>query len=219
MKFNKKGISILVNIALILAVTLLALFLTRGWLYGSAKAAESPLKKMLGLESRADLEKQKEMERVSKELLASADSVYTQFTTIVSKCRGIIYNCICGTVDFTKLNNYYLKLTKKGSYQILELLDSNMFPVSEKYRISLGNFGIGAIADLPSNEPVNFKYLLFSKDMITYNKDNFNYDKLRNRMEKVNIEQSTSNTIYFRDITSGLKPCSANDQQFAYIKR
>ena len=219
MKFNKKGIGILVEILVIIIFGFLIWNVINIALDKGAVASTNPLKKLLGLDTKADLEKQKEMERVAKELLANAENIHNQFAASISKCLGIAANCICGTIDFTKLNNYYLKLTKEGRSQFLELLNSNKVPVNEKYRVSLGNFGIGSIVESPSNEPVNFKYLLFSKDVIIYNKDNKDNEKLKNRMNKVIITQSTSNTLYFDNIGTGLKDCSESSASFAYIRR
>lgn len=217
---NKKGaIGIIVEIGLIIVIGFLIWGILDPFIKKGANASLNPLKNWLG-ESKDVLDKQKESERVSKELLANAENVYDQFLAMLRNCEVTISNCICGTIDFTKLNQYYLKLSKEEKSQFLELLDANKVPVQGK-RDNVGNFAIGPISPSAQIEPVNFKYILFSKDALIYNKDTTDIEKpqLRNKMAKVNILQSDKNIIDFDDATYGLSSCSEIGASFAYIKR
>jgi len=91
------------------------------------------LKDKIGMSSKEELDKQKEAERVNKELADNAAAVYEQFQNMVNNC-GMVNTkpCTCGNLDFTKLNDYSLKISNTDKGQIIELLDSSLVSVKGK---------------------------------------------------------------------------------------
>ena len=73
MKLNKNGkIGIIVEVLVILAIGFVVWHILNFGIQKTALAAANPLKKWLGVESKEELEKQKESERVGKELAGRA---------------------------------------------------------------------------------------------------------------------------------------------------
>jgi len=139
MKLNKKGkISLLVGIILATIVMFMIVSIFGDLIFKGNDAIANPIKKLLDMDAKDDAAKQQEAERVKKELQANAESVYAQFESAITKCMSSTNGlCNCGTIDFTRLNDYTIKLTNQGGLQVLELLDSNLVPLPGK-RKNLG---------------------------------------------------------------------------------
>lgn len=163
------------------------------------------LKRWAGLTPESNLEEQREAERVDRELKENAERVYLRFGDNIKKCledKSSSKPCVCPQVDFTELSDYSLKISDSGGKKTLELLDSNLVPVSgNKATIGEvafipGDLGSGfyAAAELDFyNRPTpltktllgyNQAYLLFSKDRLMYGA---NIENLKNRMNQVNF--------------------------------
>lgn len=229
MKFNKRGQKILVEIVLILVFAFIFWHVLNFGIKKTAEAAINPLKKMLGLEPKADLEKQKEI--ASKDMLKNADDVYTKFKAMATNCMSNNVEdrfCLCDTVDFTKLNNYYLKLSNSEGKQDLELIDSKSSPVVGK-RDTLGNFYIGPIditsstrnygyqkdyqnLDAISNRirefNKNLQYITFTQEKTAINKGKgTDLEKSNGKMNKINFIKVTKDTITIDENDYGLRRC------------
>lgn len=220
MGINKKGkISVLVEILIILIVVFLFWGIVSGGINKAFDSAINPAKKWLNLDTKEDIDKQKEAERVGKELQDNAIKVSTEVESVLNKCikdnpKG--RNCLCGTVDFTRLNDYNLKITNEGGNQVLELLDSRKVSIAK--RSNMGSFlfgplfvGSAVLADTYENYKLalNFRYTLISREKIIFNKDGIEHLKFFSTMEKVNFIKPIENVVFIDELNYGLKKCSS----------
>ncbi len=96
-------------IVLVCIVGGLLLFIGPGLIKEGFASTINPLKKLVGFDEKEKQDQLKEQERVKQELLAEAKTVYTAFSTALSKCTSTKDTfCECGTFDYLKLNNYQL---------------------------------------------------------------------------------------------------------------
>ncbi len=150
---NKKGgIGLLGGILIIIVVGFIIWYGSSTLLAKSSSSALDPIKKWISPDTKEDLDKQKEEQRLKSELLSNAENSYSQFETGIKNC--IIKNsdkaCNCVVMDFTNLNSYILKVSDEKGVKILELLDSTFVPVGNK-KSSMGSFFISTIAPRDSN--------------------------------------------------------------------
>ena len=229
MKIYKKAkIGIIVEVLVILVIGFVVWHILNSGIQETASAVANPLKKMLGIESKEDLEKQKEAERVSKELADRAVNVYTQFADKIERCTTDYYedrSCICANIDFTQLNEYSLKISSRGRTSVLELLDSRKVSVKDKQYL-LDNFLIGPldVSILPSSasretdysrptdiskriEQFNPTYTLFSKDQVIFNKDNADIKKFEGKMKNINFIKVAEDTVVIDEQDFGMRKC------------
>ena len=225
---NKRAsFGLLGNIVIITIVAVVVIYIINGGLNSAFAGIINPIKKALGIESKEDMERQKEKERVEKELLGMSGKVYDEFKGILKGCMEANKDdrvCNCGTIDFTKLNNYYIELTKSGDAQFLELKSPERVLVKDKQE-NLGNFNVGPV-DV-TNSQNNFrtdsyrkpnivagqikqfgtKSILLSKDKATFNAMNGEIEKSNNRMNSINIMKLNKDTIAFDESNNGLRIC------------
>jgi hypothetical protein len=171
--------------------------------------------------SKEDVEGKEREESIQKELLENAKKVSNTFTSMIEYCiKKNRYDrlCSCGTIDFTQLNNYNLRLTNDDGNMLLELLNSELLPVRGETK-DLGNFVIGPIDStrgpynhvgyddyLKPNSIANrvkifnsqIKYILFSKDKTTFRR-NVDYGKSEGKMHNIDFVKLTEDTIVVAD--------------------
>ena len=209
MKSNKKSMTttfimlVVSIIAVILIVNASTNFLVKG-----KNAVLNPIKKFFGIQNPEYTAQKKEQERIGKSLLENAEKVYNEFEAAISKCvQDTSSNkpCMCGTMDFTNLNQYSLKLTNDRDSQTLEFLDSSSVPVAGK-RTNLGSFVIVPVDGTSSiknsgtvdfyNSPdqitlitlsFNPQYLTFSKDNTAFYKGTYILKKSEGSMKRINF--------------------------------
>ena len=216
---NKKGdVKFLVEILVIIFVAFVILFIIPNQLYGASGGVLKIIKDKLNPTTKEDIEKQKETERVSKELLDNAESFYEQFNTIVKKCVNENSNekmCTCGSMDFTKLNDYSLVLSNDKGNQYSEIRDVNKVPIKGT---SLGKFLI--LQDyngVPPNDNLfnelsdyskRLIYILFSKDKLTFKLSDNTFDKSKGKMEKIIFRKLTKDVFVVDESDYGIRKCS-----------
>lgn len=215
---------IIVGIVLVVVVGFIFFRISKGGLEKAFGFVIEPIKKMLGIDSKEAIEKQKEAERVGKELLEISGNVHESFAALIGQCININQDdrlCLCGTMDFTKLNAYYLKISSDGTTQSLELLDSKLVPVAGKTK-SLGSFSIGPI-DVTSKitnsgtasdylkpgvianriKDYNSKQIIFSKDETVFNTNK----KSQVKMNSINLIKATKDTIAIDEENNVKRKC------------
>lgn len=150
---NKKGgFGLLAGIFVILVVGAIMLVGNTNLLAKSSSNVLEPIKKWISPDTKEDLDKQKEEQRIKNELLSNAANSYSQFEAGIKNCisRNSGKVCSCFVMDLTNLNSYILKVSNEKGIKILELLDSNFVPFGDK-KSSLDPFFISTIAPRDSN--------------------------------------------------------------------
>ncbi len=207
MKKNKKSeISLLLKILIITITGFIIFSIISGGLNKLSAAIVEPIKKKLGIGQ--DEELQAEQERVGQELAENAINLYTEFGTMLARCMSTDSSraCLCGTADFTRLSNYYLKITNQNSEKFLELLDSRKVPLPER-SINIGNFGIGPILPTASVFAVDYRYVLFSKDNVVFNSGASDVAKPGIRMPNVYFVKYPGKIVSIEEVSSGVSRC------------
>lgn len=198
-------------------------------LYGKTSGgAIVMLKRWAGITSESDLEKQKEAERVGKELKDNAERVYLQFESILKKCINEYSedtSCICGIIDFTQLNNYNLVLSNDRGTSTLVLQDSNRVQVSDK-RSQIGRLlllhsssGLSQNANLFNDYSQRIVYVLFSKDMVNFKLVDTDIKRYEGSMNSIFFRKFTNNMIVVDDSRYGTRDCKTEEGAFSYIRR
>ena len=193
----------------------------------TAGGALTTLKKWAGFTSESDLEKEGEAERVTKELRGNAENVYSQFESVLKKCINEYMNdvsCICGTLDFTEINDYNLILSNDAGTSTLTLLDSNRVPVGDK-KSNIGRLLIlHSSSGLSNGNSFNdysqrLVYVLFSKDRVYFKLTDTEFEKYKGAMTNIFFRKFTNNMLVVDNSRYGTRDCKTEEQPFGYIKR
>ncbi|MBI4453240.1 hypothetical protein HY636_01210 [Candidatus Woesearchaeota archaeon] len=225
-QLHKKGVGILVEIVLILVIGFIAWHILNFGIRSTAEAAAGPIKKWLGKESTEDAEKRKEAERISKELVERASKIYDELSKKIDECMSDNANdvsCVCGSLDFTQLNDYHLKIDI-GTSNVLELLDSKKVSVKNKDLSRAFVLGPTDISRTPTSNAkeidyarpnaissrirqLNPTYALFSKDDAIFNSGNTEFKKFEGRMNKLSFIKIATDTIAVDEQDYGMRKC------------
>ncbi len=220
MKFYQKGFenwSLVVKIVVLTIIFVFVWSILEGGVRKGFSAIINPLKKWAGLETKEDLERQKEEERVKSELLLNAEKVYTDMADMLKGCMNADKACSCGFLDFTKLNTYNILLRNERTIQTLVLTDKNKVPLkSNKVGTFLvlhssvpGPFSDDLITKL-DNYPRQTNYILFSQDKIEFNiGDSGEYSvEKEGDLSKVFFRKVTKDVFVAENFDSQLRRCS-----------
>ena len=224
---NKKSMEAMIWVTIVVIGGIILFTIIVPLFYKTGSNALINLKKWAGFKSEADLEKEREAERVTKELRGNAENVYSQFESVLKKCINEYINdvsCICGTLDFTELNDYNLILSNDAGTSTLTLLDSNRVPVGDK-KSNIGRLLIlHSSSGLSNGNSFNdysqrLVYVLFSKDLVYFKLTDTEFEKYKGAMKNLFFRKFTNNMLVVDDFRYGTRDCKAEEQPFGYIKR